>query len=104
MSRLKICKLCMIVFGCSILGWVVFGLFLPPSAVYEVDELSYLLSEDPRDPWQFLLFIVGALVPIFAGLGWFIASLSELWEFQGEMELDHCPYQDRTIMMSETNK
>lgn len=76
---------CTIVFGVSVIGWAVFGLFfLPEDFLGSGPPLAP--STGPNNLWHFLLFFVALLTPVMSALGGLTTTILIMREEQRAAE------------------
>jgi len=78
-TRLR--KLCAVVFGLSVVGWVLFGLARADGFFSSTSPIAP--STESHSVWQLLLLLIAILVPVIAALGWVIAEILHLQTAKG---------------------
>jgi hypothetical protein len=82
MKYTKVRKLCAVVFGLSVVGWVLFGILARPDELF--GSISPMApATETHSTWQLLLLLIAILVPVVAALGWVIAELLHLQTAKG---------------------
>lgn len=86
MNRKKARTVFAVVFGISVAGWAVFGLFFLPDDSSGLEPPS-AAAADPNSLWHFPLFLIGILAPVVSALGLLATSLCSIRDAYQDNEI-----------------